>query len=189
MRLLFALTFIVSGCSHSYVRPVADVKASGEDYAVLLAKKRWDGKKVLQVRRDLEFEARIVRPEGEQVVAGQILGGSASQNALVVDLGEGPNALPTTWLRRMKVTDPTFRDKGRIMATALGAGYGFVFVGLPLGVNEILEGTASPAALAALTLPTAIGAGVGWIAGTVGTKPFYVVDFESDTWDWTFADP
>ena len=176
------------GCGHSFVRPAGDLGGSPDDFAGLLYKTRWQKQNVLPVTKNVRLEARVSTDQGEQVIEGQLVGGSVGQSALLVDLGAGaPTAIPVNALKRMKVHDTRFRDRGLIVSTAAGAAYGSL-IGLVSGMVMADVGSNSGFLIGFLP-PAMVGTGIGLGVGFLGAKSHYIVDFTTDAWVWELPEP
>jgi hypothetical protein len=177
---------LMTGCGHSFVRPVGDLGGSPDEFAGLLYKTSWQKQKVLPVVKNVRIEARVVTDQGERVIEGQLVGGSVAQSALLVDLGAGaPSAIPVSALKRMKVHDTRFRDSGMLVAGAAGAAYGSL-IGLVSGA--VLSFSGSNGFLIGFLPPAIIGTAAGLGVGFLGAKSYYIVDFTTDTWEWELPD-
>ena len=175
------------GCGHSFVRPAGDLGGMPDDFAGLLYKKNWQKQKVLPVIKNVRLEAKVMTDQGEQVIDGQLLGGSVGQSALLVDLGAAtPTPVPVTALKRIKVHDTRFRDRGMIVTTLIGGAYGSLG-GLILGAA--MAGAGSASFVIGFLGPTLVGSVAGLGAGIVGAKSYYVVDFTADAWNWELPEP
>ena len=192
------------GCAHSFVRPAGDLGGPPDEFAALLYKAQWQKQKVLPVAKHVRLEARVVADQGEQVIEGRVVGGSASQSALLVDLGSGaPTAIPVTALKRMKVTDPRGRDRGLMVHTVVGAASGsllgvgtgvlVMFFGmiLQLGGSEAHDNvfTGTSGFLIGFVPPVVAGASLGLGTGFLRSESQYIVDFTADAWEWEFPEP
>jgi hypothetical protein len=180
---------LVGGCGHSFVRSAGDLGGEPGEFAGMLYKNRWQKSKVLPVAKDVRIEARVATDDGDQLVDGTLVGGSAAQAALLVDLGAAAaTPIPVAALKRLKVHDKRFRDKG-ITAAMIAGGLYVGLTGLIPGIiiaglgGEPVIGVSVTAGFAA------VGAGAGYVVGILGSKGYYIVDFTEDAWTWELPEP
>ena len=154
----------------------------------MLYKNRWQKSKVLPVAKDVRIEARVATDEGDQVIDGTLVGGSAVQAALLVELGAAdPTPVPVAALRRMKVHDTRYRDKGMV-ATMIAGGLYVGIIGAVPGAVIAGLGRNPGLGLSVFGGSVALGAAAGYVLGMVGTKGYYIVDFTQDAWTWELPD-
>jgi hypothetical protein len=186
---LFLALLFVGGCGHNFVRPANDLGGEPGEFAGLLYKNRWQKTKVLPVAKEVRIEARVATDEGDQVIDGTLVGGSATQAVLLVELGAAdPTPIPTAALRRIKVHDTRYRDKGMVAAMIAGG----LYVGLIGSVpGAIIAGFGGNPGLGLSVIggSVALGAAAGYVVGRVGTKGYYIVDFTQDAWTWELPEP
>jgi hypothetical protein len=187
--LCLLVAFNLSGCGHSFVRSAGDLGGQPGEFAGLLYKNRWQKTKVLPVAKEVRIEARVATDEGDQVIDGTLVGGSATQAVLLVELGAAdPTPIPTAALRRIKVHDTRYRDKGMVAAMIAGG----LYVGLIGSVpGAIIAGFGGNPGLGLSVIggSVALGAAAGYVVGRIGTKGYYIVDFTQDAWTWELPEP
>ena len=93
---MIVLSVAASGCAHSFVRSAGDLGGEPEEFVGLLYKERWNREKVLPVASDMQFEARVHTDQGDQVIAGELVGGSFGQSSILVNVG-GDQVIAITW--------------------------------------------------------------------------------------------
>lgn len=186
---LLTLLLVASGCGHSFVRSAGDLGGEPEEFAGMLYKNRWQKSKVLPVAKDVRIEARVTSDQGDQVIDGTLVGGSATQAALLVDLGGAePTPIPVAALRRIKVHDTRYRDKGMV-ATMIAGGLYVGLIGSVPGLMIAGFGRNPGLGLSVIGGSVALGAAAGYVLGMVGTKGYYIVDFTQDAWTWELPEP